>query len=1238
MIRHVAHATALLLAWTAILRGQSRCVVGHVSSRGVAISGANIVLTSLPSGTSVLEVSNTIGYFRVCTAVDSARSVVVGASARGYASRQQALQSLLWPGDSVRVDFTLEPLAQNVRPVVVLAERPRPRRDNVGGGSRPGTRSDPLDSLVALSGDLTGDLSSALGMIPGVLLDGDGTIRAFGLGANSQGSTLNGTDFAAIPIPRDGLRNTIRLSSYDPRNGRFAGVQVNSTLPSGTRVALRNARLSLEDPSLQLPVGPSRVQDGRYRNVIGSGTVSGPLGTNDHFFNLAYQAGRRTQPDRTLESADAASLAAIGLASEVVTPLLLTAMQIGAAPAGLSARMPSIRDVVSAIGRVDLTPGDAESGERDVAYFLLGGQLRNESPAVGDLRSTGSRAASTRSSDGEILFSLSPYRRSALIDFKVGVGAHSEANLPSFRAPAAAVLVRSPSASGAELQQLFVGGSGVDAVRQRTVRSGASLDISWMTLDRSHRLNFYADATFERRQTRRGAGDLGTFTYLSLQDFAANKPESFRRIGGPGDTRTDLIQAALGISDVYYHTIDGRTELPLPGNGFMVQYGLRLDLARFLHSTPSNLEIERLTGFRTDRTPSPFSLSPMIGFSWNRGELQIQNGRGGTFSETRHAITGGVRMYTAAPPLTLMEAALAQAGGSVVRADVLCLGASTPVPDWPGSLRGSAETPSCIGATTPAVSLVAPSAAFFAESFTPPRNLRADLSWRWMASSHLTLDVSGAVALGLNGLDVEDLNLRSDPVFHLSHEGARPIFVSPLSIDTASGLPSVAASRASSTFSAIRRYTSAARSRFASLTIGASYRLGASAFDAFLPARTRLWSSTVRASYSIAGGEGSQSGFVMTTGGDPRAVTSAPLEWPRHSVMLALTSSVVSWGSFSLTARFTSGIPFTPLVGSDVNGDGLVNDRAFIFAADDSASGVGSALRHLLPSLPANSRACLIGQEGRIASQGSCIGPWSAPLAALTISVDPRRLGISGRVSANISVTNLAAAVDLLAHGPNGRAGWGLANTPDRVLLTVRGYDRATGRFLYDVNPHFGLPARSLATTSQLPRIALDVRVDIGRDREIQAIEQFLGRLDLTQRHDLDAIKDRLMSFSTGTVRDLRALVARADSLHLDSAQVRQITQLRIELSTRQDSVYGSLASFLSSLSPHSTPAMQKRAWHDAIEASLRLGYRTSWEVWQILSPQQQRWADLHALSPALRQSREWLEDVTWRPFVVPRG
>jgi hypothetical protein len=38
------------------------------------------------------------------------------------------------------------------------------------------------------------------------------------------------------------------------------------------------------------------------------------------------------------------------------------------------------------------------------------------------------------------------------------------------------------------------------------------------------------------------------------------------------------------------------------------------------------------------------------------------------------------------------------------------------------------------------------------------------------------------------------------------------------------------------------------------------------------------------------------------------------------------------WFSVAATRRAASGAPFTPVVDGDINGDGLWNDRAFVFS------------------------------------------------------------------------------------------------------------------------------------------------------------------------------------------------------------------------------------------------------------------------------------------------------------------
>src|SRR6476619_7635951 len=61
--------------------------------------------------------------------------------------------------------------------------------------------------------------------------------------------------------------------------------------------------------------------------------------------------------------------------------------------------------------------------------------------------------------------------------------------------------------------------------------------------------------------------------------------------------------------------------------------------------------------------------------------------------------------------------------------------------------------------------------------------------------------------------------------------------------------------------------------------------------------------------------------------------------------------------------RAQSGLPYTPMVGTDINGDGLANDRAFVFAptaTTDTAAARG--IRSLLASSSGRVRDCLLSQ------------------------------------------------------------------------------------------------------------------------------------------------------------------------------------------------------------------------------------------------------------------------------------
>jgi hypothetical protein len=151
-----------------------------------------------------------------------------------------------------------------------------------------------------------------------------------------------------------------------------------------------------------------------------------------------------------------------------------------------------------------------------------------------------------------------------------------------------------------------------------------------------------------------------------------------------------------------------------------------------------------------------------------------------------------------------------------------------------------------------------------------------------------------------------------------------------------------------------------------------------------------------------------------------------------------------------------SGAPYTPLVSGDVNGDGVANDPAFVPdpATWDDPEGA-AAMRTLLGTAPASTRACLRAQLGRVAGRNSCRMPWTAELDLQT-NLWPAQAFRSRRFTVTLTATNVLGGVDRLLHGPGGVRGWGGASSSEPVLLHVRGFDPDRAAFRYTVNHGFG--------------------------------------------------------------------------------------------------------------------------------------------------------------------------------------
>src|SRR5262249_5410718 len=264
----------------------------------------------------------------------------------------------------------------------------------------------------------------------------------------------------------------------------------------------------------------------------------------------------------------------------------------------------------------------------------------------------------------------------------------------------------------------------------------------------------------------------------------------------------------------------------------------------------------------------------------------------------------------------------------------------------------------------------------------------------------------------------------------------------------------------------------------------------------------------------------------------------------------------------SINATLKSGALFTPMIAGDVNGDGYLNDRAFVFdPARTADTALASGMRSLLASGAPAAKACLAKQLQQLAARATCQAPW-VTTANLTVALNPQKVRLPKRANVFLTFTNPLAIADLIAHGNANTRGWGQDIPPDQNLLFVRGFDPATKQFKYAVNERFGSTRPQQSASRSAAFISLSVSYDIGYKRERQM---------LTQR--LDAGRDRpgtkqtaqtLKAFGTSSIPNpMSMIMQQGDSLHLTRKQADSLATLSTKFSRYADSVWTPVAKSL---------------------------------------------------------------------------
>lgn len=1025
-------------------------LVGRVTAPDqTPIDQASVIATSLSTGRVRTATTSADGRFMLVFA-DGGGRYAIRVRRLGFAPVMMSLERRA-EADRITVNVSLAPVAAALQTVTVTAHQ---RPDNsvatlstTGRGLGQGL----VDELPIVN---PGDLATIASFAPGVVgIDAtDTTAAAFSVGGQRPTQnhvTLDGLTFAAASVPRDAIRTTrVVTSTYDVSRGQFSGGEVESITRSGTNTSEATLTYDGQDRALEVGAAPTAAFSREYSLNRLSASAGGALVRDRVFAFGSIEASRRTNPLAYLLSADPVTVQRIGIAPDSLQRLLQVTSAYGLPVVTRLAPRDQTRDRASFLGRVDYVVDRAN--HLSVRADWNGG---NDDGTRANTRGLPTNVGEGGGMGGGMLAALTTQAGALTNDVRLTEQLESHRASGFFTLPRARVQISSPTADGSiSTVETSVGGNDEFPWSTQSQLLEAGDEVAWLSPNGAHRVKLGVLVNHGTARTDSTEEKTGVFIFHSLAEYAANAPVSFERVLAASPRNSSRDGAAFYAGDAWQ-----------PRAGLELDVGARVEGSRYGDVPAANPAVATAFGVRTDRFPSELHVSPRFGFTYSAGGDEA----GASGLELR----GGVGEFRGTIPPFLFADAAQATGLASGQSLISCTQSGVPTPQWASYLADPASIPTTCAGGTATTSARLPSVVAFAPSVQAPRVWRASLGVGHRLVGPLALSADAFYIRGVAQLGVPDVNLNTTPQFVLRTEGNRPVYAPVSAVDPATGAISLAASRLDAAFGSVSEVRSFLQSETRQLVVT-------------LTAETR-GGVTLEGSYTYSGVRDQSLGFDgesrdgITAGNPNIPVWARADEERRHLFLTTVTYPIQRGFELSAVVRLMSGAPFTPAVGSDINGDGQRNDQAFVFnPATTVDSAVANGMRRLVASGSSTARTCLVPQLGRIAGRNSCSGPW-VPGLDLRLTVKPG--GPFGRqLALSVTALNTLVGVDELLHGSAHSLGWGQDATVDRRLLFVTGFDPVTQSFHYQVNQHFGAASGALNPFRTPFVLAIQARLSLG--------------------------------------------------------------------------------------------------------------------------------------------------------------
>jgi hypothetical protein len=1152
-----------------------------------AIPNATVTVTTISGGVNRSAKTDRNGRYTI-TFPNGDGDYLVKFVALGYAPRQYELKRAA-DEDILVANATLSSAANTLDAVHVVAPRDKANRNDVqpdiGGTEKTINNS-------TLTADQLGDLAAMAASIPGInyVAGANGDPSGFsvlGLTPDQNSSTLNGMNSGASTLPRDAQTiSSVVITPYDVSRGGFSGAQQGTRLRSGSNFINQGSSLLVEAPALQFTTASARALGQEYTNLSLGGQTSGPISIDKAFYNFSYSLGQRSSTLATLLNTDSLGFTTAGISPDSVSRLLgiLKGKQIPLSVAGIPGER--LTDNGQLSGTIDFAPPGSKTG---AAYNLtMAGSWNTYSP----FSSVGTSELPAHSGDRTNWNGLVQLHHSTYFGFGilsesgVALSANRSYVTPFVGLPSGTVLISSIFPDGSNVSKnVSFGGN----TSQNTSTFSTSVDftnmLSWFSENNKHRIKLTSELRRDDYSLNQTTNTLGTFYYNSLGDLAAGTPSMFTRALGPSQQSGGQYIEGLSLGDSYKANDD-----------LQIQYGVRLDGNQYVNAATLNPAVQSLYGMANNYQPDHVFVSPRIGFAYTYGTAPQIEGFAGAFRGPRAVVRGGIGVFQNTPSTTLLSGTMASTGLANALQQITCAGAAVPVPDWSDYATNPGLIPSqCANGAIPTpFASSAPNVLLAAKDYTAPRSIRGNLNWSGAILHNLfNANVNATYSLNENQPESVDLNFSATPRFTLASEGNRPVYVNPTSIDPATGVIAAGDGRVSPLFDRVTQL----RTDLTSNTKQFQVTLTPTTFNT-------KWSWML--AYTYQENRAQTSGFSSTAGNplDPQWARSGQ-DW-HHQIQYTLAYNFFNAVRVSWTGRFQSGMPYTPIIQGDVNGDGYSNDRAFIFDPAHTADPALAASMQQLLNTSAGARGCLQGQLGQLAGLYSCQIPWVST-ASMNISFNPLTFHMPQRATFSLSISNPLGAADLVLHGENHLQGWGQQPFIDNTLLYVRGFDAVNQRYIYAVNQRFGSPNTAYNTALAPVSVVAMLKWDTAPTRERQTLTQTLDRGRTTAG---TRVQEQILKQIYGTnavFNPLPQILRQSDTLHLTGDQADSIATLNRWYTIRVDSIWTPIAKSLAALPDHYDHGAAYARYRAAREATVDLLLKITPGVKKMLSAEQRR-------------------------------